>query len=233
MPNFQPVTHLGGTCIYFGTFNPVHTGHLMIAEAALHQYSLALGFKTVTFIPAGAPPHRLEQLDLLEASHRFNMVKLVTLAHPAFRISDIEFQRPTCSYTIDTLRRLIANGTVQPPVACIIGSDALAGLSSWKEPEALVEAVHFLQAPRPHALPLTEIQLAGKTMKLKTSLIDMPPLSLSASWIRAQLQRFNPEGFESDCQETSLRYFLPEPVRRYIQDNNLYAPIAGITKDHP
>ncbi len=211
MPGIAP--HSG---LYFGTFNPVHTGHLMIAQAALRQFSSNLRLERITFIPAGNPPHRHHEADLLDARHRFNMVQRAMADNPAFQVCDIELKRDGKSYTIDTLRRLIEQGLVQTPVPLIIGSDALANLASWREPEALIEAACFLQAPRPGVPGVESIELNGRTVRLNTRFILMPMLSISSSWVREILK-------ELPAQATDgLRYFLPEPVRRYIRDNGLY-----------
>jgi nicotinate-nucleotide adenylyltransferase len=203
------------TCLYFGTFNPIHTGHLMIAQVVLCQFADSLGLRSVTFIPAGDPPHRFHEEDLLDARRRFKMVTLATAANPAFIVSDIELQRPGRSYTIDTLEHLIQHSGLKPPIPMIIGADALAGLANWHRPEALIETVRFLQAPRPGYDWVERIRIQNRDLPLTTSHIDMPALSLSSSWIRSQCQR-------QTASLDALRYFLPEPVRRYIQDNQLY-----------
>lgn len=204
------------TCLYFGTFNPIHTGHLMIAQAVLRQFSNSpVLIRSVTFIPAGNPPHRHHENDLLAATHRLKMVQLATASNPAFRVSDIELQRRGHSYTIDTIRFLQEQGQVQTPVPMIIGSDALAGLASWREPGALIERVCFLQAPRPGVDWVTSIALPERSVPLNTRRIEMPMLALSSSWIRETLR--NPA---QDHQQ--IRYFVPELVRQYIRDNGLY-----------
>lgn len=205
------------TCLYFGTFNPVHTGHLMIAQAVLRQFSNTdASIKTVTFIPAGSPPHRHHELDLLDAGHRLRMVQLATASNPSFRVSDVEIQRNERSYTVETLRQLMNQGKIQAPAPMIIGSDALASLATWREPDALIDLACFLQAPRPGVDWVDSIELNGRTIPLNTRRIDMPMLALSSSWVRDNLRNpaHPPDG---------LRYFLAEPVRRYIQDNRLYS----------
>jgi nicotinate-nucleotide adenylyltransferase len=201
-----------GTCLYFGTFNPIHAGHLMIAQAALRQCGDALGFRGITFIPAGNPPHRQHEHDLLEARRRLRMVQLAVADNPAFDVSDIELRRAGRSYTIHTLRLLLESGCIRAPVPMIIGSDALAGLSGWHEPEALVQTVCFLQVPRPEYPMLDTIRLGGRAIPLNTRPVDMPPQALSSTWIRRLIRE--------DAE--APRYFLSEPVRRYIADNRLY-----------
>lgn len=206
---------LSRTCYYFGTFNPIHSGHLMIAQAALRQFGPKLGFGMVIFVPAGSPPHRHHEDDLLAAEKRLKMVRLATAEHPAFRVLDIETKRPDRSYTVDTLRTLIEQGLTQAPVPFIIGEDALANLATWHQPEVLVELAYFLQAPRPGCEPVKHVRLDARDVLLRTSAIEMPELAISSSWVRCVL-RENPAGSEA------LRYFLPEPVRQFIVDNRLY-----------
>jgi nicotinate-nucleotide adenylyltransferase len=221
---------LNSVCLYFGTFNPVHTGHLMIAQAALNQFSLALGVRSVVFIPAANPPHRLNEPDLLDACDRLKLLELATADHPGFEVNDIELQRTGPSYTVDTVRALAAQNKIQLPVPIIIGSDALAQLASWHEPESLADMACFLQIPRPGyaaikqiEIPVTEkaaqpgVMPTMQTLSLNTHSIEMPTLSLSASWLRKQLKHHTPE------TKYSLRYFLPDPVWQYIQTHNLYS----------
>jgi len=206
------------TCLYFGTFNPIHAGHLMIAQAALRQYGPVLGFQTVSFIPAGQPPHRHHENDLLDAYRRLGMVRLATADHPDFRVLDLEVNRPGQSFTIDTVNHLINQGVVSKPVPFIIGTDALRGLTTWHKAKSLVEKALFLQAPRPHCEPVRALSFEGPDqdlLSLNTSMIDMPMLAISSTWIRQILK-------EKREQQEALRYFLPEPVRRFIEDNGLY-----------
>jgi nicotinate-nucleotide adenylyltransferase len=209
------------TCLYFGTFNPIHSGHLMIAQAALRQFLKPLGLNTVAFIPAGNPPHRHHEEDLLDAWRRYKMVELAIASNPAFTVLDIELQRAERndttkrSYTIDTLQYLIQHQGLKTPAPMIIGADALAGLASWHKPEELIQAVHFLQAPRPGHPWVESITIQDQPFPIITSHIEMPALSLSSSWIRSQLRT-------GTTSATALRYFLPEPVRQYIHANQLY-----------
>lgn len=205
---------LNGRCFYFGTFNPIHSGHLMIAQSALSQYGFALGFDGITFMPAGNPPHRYEETDLLDANLRFQMAQRATAAHPDFAVSDFELSLPGKTYTVETLRLLEAQGLVRFPVPFIIGSDALEKLHTWHQPEALINMVHFLQAPRPDCAWVESIELHGKQIPLHTSRINMPPLAISSTGIR--------EALKTSGSTEGLRYFLPEPVRQFIDWNVLY-----------
>lgn len=200
-------------CLYFGTFNPIHSGHLMIAQAVLNQ--AGLGLDGIYFIPSGISPHRSQESDLAEAGHRLKMVKLATASNPAFWVLEDEIHKESPSYTAETVEALLAEGLVEAPVPIIIGSDALSGLSTWHRFEDLVKLAYFLQMPRPGTDFITEIQTAEGKLPLNTQAIDMPMLSLSSSWIRSLIRQT-----KGNC--AGLRYFLPEPVRQYIQNNHLY-----------
>ena len=210
------------TCLYFGTFNPIHAGHLMIAQAALQQFGRELDFTTVSFIPAGNPPHRATEEDLLDARRRYRMVRLATADNPAFQVWDVEVARPGFSYTVDTVRHLIEQELVQAPVPLIIGADALLGLPSWYQPAQLAEQVLFLQAPRPDSTMVQAIQCGSKTISLNARTIDMPSLAISSSWVRRMVRKIYQESADAGAGMDSLRYYLPEPVRLFIQANRLY-----------
>lgn len=205
---------LSGRCFYFGTFNPIHSGHLMIAQAALNQYGATLGFDGVTLMPAGNPPHRHQESDLLDAVLRLEMARRAIASNPRFTVSDFELTLPGKTYTVETLQKLADAGHIQLPVSFIIGADALTKLHTWHQPERLIEMVHFLQAPRPDYPWVESVVLNGVSLPLATSRIAMPPLAISSTQIRQTLRT-------SDSTD-GLRYFLPEPVRQFIGWNKLY-----------
>ena len=200
--------------LYFGTFNPIHNGHLMIAQAILNPLGPMLGIDRLCFIPTGVP-HRTLDADLAPAAHRFNMVALAIANHPRFVALDDEITCDRPAYTIDTLEHLRDRGRIRIPVPLIIGSDALSNLADWKRAEDLCRLACFLQMPRPGVSAVHHIRLNDRMYPLNTRLIDMPALSLSSSWVRAEMAR---HGGDSGC----VRYFVPDPVRRYIRDNHLY-----------
>lgn len=212
----MPVPAASTTALYFGTFNPVHTGHLMIAQAVLNHFGPAMGIEKVAFIPAGNPPHRQGENGMLDARRRLKMVQLAIAEHPQLEAWELELHRTGKSYTIDTLRHLFSEGHTTQPAPLIIGADALANLATWHEPQALVQAACFLQAPRPGYQPVTHVSIDGQSLPLNTQIIPMPALALSSTWIREQLKTMPPSAINP------LRAFLPEPVRRFIQDNHLY-----------
>lgn len=201
-----------GSCLYFGTFNPIHAGHLMIAQSVLNQFGEALELQSVTFIPAGIPPHRNQSL--ASPIDRLNMVKLATQDDAAFQVCELETHKATPCYTIETIQFLISEKGFKKPIPMIIGSDALLNLVSWRQPEVLIEQVCFLQMSRPGTSFVNSITLGGQNVVLNTHAITMPTFAISSSWVRSEIYKHQ--------NAQSLRYFVPESVCGYIDEQGLY-----------
>lgn len=193
----------GRVAIFGGSFNPIHWGHLLIAEAARDQFQL----DRVLWVPSYAPPHKAPVL--LPFSHRLEMVRRAIADHHHFTVSDIESQRAGPSYAIDTLANLQAE---QPEAQWywIVGWDAFQSLSRWQGFEALVKRCSWLVAPRdPDGMQQTQIEQLSPF--LRWQLIEIPTTKLSSSLIRQR------------CHENrSIRYWVPESVRLYIEMHQLY-----------
>ena len=129
-------------CIFPGTFNPIHNGHLKMAEFAIEKYN----FEKIIFIPSYIPPHKEVNKNLAE--HRMNMVKLAVSGNPKFEVSDIEYLSDGKSYTLITVKKLIEQHKVKSPVNLLIGTDAFINLERWYKPEELKKLVHFIVFPR-------------------------------------------------------------------------------------
>ena len=129
-------------CIFPGTFNPIHEGHLKMAEFALEKYD----FEKIIFIPAYIPPHK--ELDKKLATHRFEMVKLLIKNNPNFDISDIEYRSEGKSYSLITVQKIIEQYCINDRLNFIIGTDAFAKINTWYKAEELKKLVHFLVFPR-------------------------------------------------------------------------------------
>mgnify|MGYP005849521515 CR=1 FL=1 len=208
-----------------GTFNPVHLGHLLMAEAALTQRPL----DQVLWIPTQNPPYRLETA-LTPFHHRLAMVRLAIAPHPAFALSDLEQRRSGASYAIDTwedLQQQFPGNTW----SWIVGLDTFRTLPKWYRIDDMVTACQWLVAPRPldrffftsnldSAQTSTDPQslcetvaqhFAGRSLPLQWHLLEMPAIGISASLIRHYLQG-----------DRSIRYLVPESVRTYIAQHNLY-----------
>ena len=180
-----------------GSFNPIHFGHLILAQEAKES----LGLEKVLFVPCALPPHKSED-DLLSASHRLEMVRLAIQGNPHFELSDLEVRRGGVSYSIDTVNAL----RKESPSATfyfLIGSDALQGLSRWKQIEELERLCHFVIAGRPR-FPAAD--LPKGLLRL-----SMPEIDISSREIRQRL-----------TEGRSIRYLVPEPVGDYLEKHQLY-----------
>ncbi len=204
------LTHIPRLGILGGTFNPVHLGHLIMAQDALEHFELS----RVLLVPCASPPHKSAQ-DLAPASHRLAMLEAVLEGDLHFEASDLELQRGGTSYTVDTLRELAAlNPGVE--LCFIIGSDSLLELHLWKDIEAILGLCRVVTIARPG------IDLAGlKGTDLK--LPDPWPARLLAD-IRV--------GHQVDVSSTdiryrvaegmAIRYLVPAGVEMYIAEHSLY-----------
>jgi nicotinate-nucleotide adenylyltransferase len=197
-----------------GTFDPVHNGHLKIAEEALRL----LGLAEVLMVPAGQPllkpPH-----PITPAEHRLKMLQLATEASPYFKVSTIEIDRPGPSYTVETISALknqYGDGFV---IYFIIGCDTLAKLHEWKDPARLVSMCRLAVVPRPgYRRPgpaALEKKIPGISQKL--TFLDSPRTSISASKIRAMAAR-----------GISIRGLVPAPVDTYIKQHGLYKTLQEV-----
>lgn len=196
-------------CIFAGTFNPIHDGHLKMAEYALEKFD----FEKIIFIPAYLPPHK--EIDVKLAEHRYNMVKLAIQKNPRFEISDIEYksggkysssvsahtnEEEECkrgkSYSLITVKKIIEQYCINGRLNFIIGTDAFAKIDTWYKAEELKELVHFIVFPR-----------RGDVIQDKEGwdyeLTDMDYIDVSSTEIR--------NGLKSNTS-----------VEGYIKENGLY-----------
>jgi nicotinate-nucleotide adenylyltransferase len=207
--------------IFGGTFDPIHFGHLRLAE----EMAEGLGLSQVRFIPAGQPPHR--GAPRTAASHRLEMVRRAIAGNPLFAVDAREVQRPQPSYTVDTLTALRAELGNEQPLWLLLGADAFLGLPSWHKWRRLFELANIAVAARPGAQLLQtdrmsdelkhEVsqrqQAAGSVASPAGSVLlqQMTPLDISATVIRDTLARHG-----------SARYLLPDTVLDYIHEHQLY-----------
>ena len=207
-----------------GTFDPIHFGHLRMAE----ELAEALGIEQVRFIPAGSPPHRGQPR--AEARHRLEMARRAVAGNPRFTLDDREIVRERPSYSVDTLTDLRAEISPGTPLVLFMGSDAFLGLTSWHQWRRLFDLAHIAVAHRPgfspalweDALPdplrreldkrLTDQaeELAG-TAAGRVFLHPITQLDISASQLRDRCLRGK-----------SLRYLLPDSLIDYLTENHLY-----------
>ena len=182
-----------------GTFNPVHIGHLLLAEGAKE----ALSLDHVLWIPSQFPPHKPVEGGA-SPEDRSRMVELAIEGNPSFTLSRIEMERPPPSYTVDTVRQLKAQATYgKAELYFLIGSDTAQELGSWKEINQLMKWIRFVAVPRPGE--------PDRVLPSNVTSLKVETIAVSASDIRRRVR----EG-------RSIRYLVPEPVRRYIQMKGLY-----------
>jgi len=180
-----------------GTFNPVHLGHLILAEEIREK----LGLDKVVFVPAYLPPHK-NNSEIAPALDRYNMVRLAICGNRHFSVSDIEIKRKGRSYTIDTIRRF---KKIYPKdeLYFITGSDLLKYLKDWKDLKEIIKMVRFIVATRP-GYPLKKIPDYIQTIPIRA-------VDISAFQIRQAIKK-----------NKSFRYLVPGPVFNYINKHNLY-----------
>lgn len=193
-----------------GTFDPIHYGHLVTAEAVMHEYQI----DRVLFIPSGQPPHKLGN-QVTSAEHRYLMTLLATETNPHFFSSRIEIDRKGTTYTIDTIREL-KELYPDTEIYFITGADAFSQILTWKNPEVLLSSCHFVAATRPgysrtKALPQIEAIMDQHVDTLHY--LEVPALSISSSDIRSRVREGRP-----------IKYLLPETVENYIMKHGLYQP---------
>ena len=129
-------------CVFSGTFNPIHEGHLKMAEFALKHYD----FDKIIFIPSYLPPHK--EIDKTLADHRYKMVELAISDNPKFEISDIEYKSDGKSYSLITVKKIIEQYGIKGRLNFIIGTDAFKKIETWYHADELKALVHFIVFPR-------------------------------------------------------------------------------------
>jgi nicotinate-nucleotide adenylyltransferase len=189
-----------------GTFNPVHLGHLIIADQALHQFDL----DGVLWIPAGDPPHK-SLAPGASSQDRLHMVKLAIADHQHFHCSDVEIRRPGRSYALTTLEDL-SRQQAGTEWHWILGVDALRDLPSWYGVEKVVQLCHWIIAPRVCPDKPEDVAAAvSRVLPLRYQILNAPYIEISSTFIREQIQR-----------QGSIRYLVPPAVEDYIQQQDLY-----------
>lgn len=193
-----------------GSFDPVHVGHLIIAQDAIERLDLS----EVIFIPAAIPPHK-QHVQQMDSEHRMNMLRLATEGDRRFSVSDIEVQRGGVSYTVDTMHAL---AILHPDseLVLIVGSDTLVDLHNWHQPDDLLSLCEVATFLRPGEDSLDEIaekvQLpADQKKKVLDSVIEAHRVEVSSTEIRQRIM-----------SGQGIRYLVPLEVEVYIFEHGLY-----------
>lgn len=197
-----------------GTFDPIHYGHLVVAE----QVREALSLDRVLFVPAARPPHKLDDV-ISPADHRVAMVELAIAGNPAFAVSRIELDRDGPSYTADTLSLLTAEADrrrIAREFYFILSAEMLETLCEWHDPERVLALAHLAVVPRP-GTPLPSAAWldanlpGGSASRGRVICVETVPLAHSSTDVRARAATGH-----------SIRYLVPSAVDAYIRDHRLY-----------
>lgn len=183
--------------IFGGTFNPIHIGHLYIAQMAVEKCQL----DQVVFVPAARNPLKSTK-GLVSSKDRLKMTRLAIGKNPYFDVSDFEVRRGGKSFAIDTIRHF-KEKYENDKLYFVIGGDTLETLSTWKDIEEINKLVTFVVLHRPGS----EL----KKTPYRTKLIPLPGLNISSTYLRRKVRVGG-----------TVSYLLPGPVRKYIKDKNLY-----------
>ena len=189
-----------------GTFDPIHTGHLIIAEEARTR----LGLKEVLFVPAGQPWLK-QGSDATPANHRVEMARLAIADNPRFRLCVTEVERHGPSYTVETMMALREQFGSEASLFFILGRDTLADLPVWREPAKLVQLCRLVVAPRLGSRDLKHLKAAMPGLLDEIVQLDMPLIEISSSGIRERVR-----------SGMSIRYLVPQSVERYINEHGIY-----------
>ncbi len=194
-----------------GTFDPIHYGHLVTAEAARGQFQL----DQVLFLPSGTPPHK-DPTQVTDTKHRYTMAVLATLTNPHFEVSRVDIDRTGTTYTIDTLRILQDLHGTAVRLFFITGADAILEIMGWKDSQELLGMAEFIAATRP-GFQLEDqrgtIHHWFSSQNKRLHILQVPAMAISSTDIRRRVRKGE-----------SIRYLVPETVDYYIRKNRLYAP---------
>lgn len=191
-----------------GTFNPIHTGHLILAENA---YTV-LGLDKVIFMPSGVS-YLKDQKEIAAKEHRINMVRLAIKDNDRFELSTMETDREGNTYTFETLNALKTQNT-KDELYFIGGTDTLMNIENWKCPDIIFKNASLVIAPRNFTesnLINDKAEYLKKKFDAKVFILDTPNIEISSSMIRQKI-----------AKGKSVRYYIPDDVIGYINDNKLY-----------
>ncbi len=192
-----------------GSFDPVHYGHLLLAESCREACEL----DQVWFLPAATPPHKRQQ-SAAEPRHRLEMLRLATGGHASFLVSDLELVRGGVSYTVDTLEAVHALAP-DAELFLLLGADTLADLPNWREPRRICELARPVVVQRAGSQldwqPLAELLGPAVFERLQPLTVEMPILGHSSTQIRAAV-----------AAGRSIRFRTPRAVEKYVETNGLY-----------
>lgn len=193
-----------------GTFDPIHNGHLAIAEAVLVQFKP----QKVLFIPAGAPPHKPDK-PITDGKHRYQMILQSIARTPGLETTGMELERTGASYTIDTIRELKELCPAGSTIYFVLGQDAVEGILTWKNAAELLAMCRFIAVPRPGydtELFQTNIKHLQEEYGATIHILDTQPLDISSTVVRDNLAESRP-----------VTALIPQEAEEYARKNRLYS----------
>jgi nicotinate-nucleotide adenylyltransferase len=201
--------------VFGGSFDPVHYGHLLLAETCREQAKL----DQVWFTPAAVPPHK-QSREMTAAKIRVEMLQLAVGGTEYFRVSTLEIDRGGVSYTVDTLTEM-KHQLVDAELFLLMGADSLNDFPTWRDPQSVCElavplVVRRAGSPPPDLNVLAKIVDAQRLEQIRNHQVEMPVIDLSSTDIRNRIR----EG-------RSIRFRTPRAVEKYIQTHNIYQTEAS------
>ncbi len=195
--------------VFGGTFDPIHNGHLMVADEVRERLNL----EEIVFVPAGQPWLKTDWV-ISAAEDRLRMLHLALDGKPEYKISDMEIAKGGPSYTIDTIREMRRETGGEDELFFILGEDNMCQLPQWREAAELIKLCYLVAVPRPGSarakLKDLEESLPGITERVMV--LKRPEIDISSSNIRERVG-----------QGLSVRHLVPEAVNRYLKQKGLYA----------
>lgn len=208
MRSLEDIESCKSLAVMGGTFDPIHYGHLVAAEAVRQE----LGIERVLFIPSGRPPHK-QKIRIADDEHRYLMTVLATANNPYFDVSRMEIDRPGMTYTIDTIRTIRQHCSEDCKLYFITGADAASQIITWKNPQELVRLCSIVAVTRPgydKSGIIRQLNEAGCT-EGNMIFLEVPALAISSTDIRNRV-----------AVDKTIRYLVPEGVEQYIKKFALY-----------
>jgi nicotinate-nucleotide adenylyltransferase len=191
--------------LFGGTFDPIHLGHLILAE----QCRESCGLDRLWFVVAGEPPHKPG--GRTAAAHRLEMARIAVAGHPKFIVSDLETRRPGPHYSVETLESVGRDNPAEE-IFFLIGADSLAELVSWREPARIAQLATIVVVNRPGIEEVEAAKLPDFGADAHRLLsVTIPAIGISSTDLRQRL-----------AEDRSIRYLVPRGVEAYIEANGLY-----------
>ena len=201
--------------LFGGTFDPIHLGHLLLAESCREACAL----DRIWFVVAGAPPHKPG--NRTSVADRLEMVRIATAGHPAFEVSELETSRPGPHYSVETLEE-VHRQRPEDELFFLIGADSLVDLPHWRQPERIVALATVVVADRPVstiAQPMSPHWPNLGPAARPFQMVKIPPIGIASNDLRQRL-----------AEGRSIRYQVPRGVEAYIDAHGLYGRSLGLAQ---